>query len=116
MQASNQPNAVLYRAQPSERCPRTACHHRTRSFVGAPPQEAHGEANPAVALPCGLDEHGTPFGIQIVGPAYDDRRLLSIAHALEGALAEDPVTVRPTPDIATLESTVSSCRELGRTV
>ncbi|MBT5138836.1 MAG: amidase [Acidimicrobiaceae bacterium] len=72
--------------------------------------------HPAVALPCGLDEHGTPFGVQIIGPAYDDRRLLSIAHALEAALAEDPVTTRPIPDIATLESTVSSCRELGRTV
>ena len=72
--------------------------------------------HPAVALPCGLDEHGTPFGIQVVGPAYHDRRLLSIAHALEAAMTADPVTARPIPDVTTLESTISSCRELGRTV
>ncbi|NCG37181.1 MAG: amidase, partial [Actinobacteria bacterium] len=64
----------------------------------------------------GLDEHGTPFGIQVVGPAYHDRRLLSIAHALEAAMTADPVTARPIPDVTTLESTISSCRELGRTV
>ncbi len=72
--------------------------------------------HPAVALPCGLDGHGTPFGIQVIGPAYEDRRLLSIARALEAALADDPVTARPVPDIEALASTESPCRELGRTI
>jgi len=72
--------------------------------------------HPAVALPCGLDEQGTPFGIQVIGPAYADRRVLSIAHALEAALAGDPVTARPIPDIESLAATDSSCRDLGRAV
>ncbi len=39
--------------------------------------------HPVTALPFGMDEQGTPFGIQVIGPMYQDRRLLSIAQALE---------------------------------
>ena len=53
--------------------------------------------HPVVALPCGLDEQGTPFGIQVVGPMYGDHRLLSVARALEVAFAADPRTARPVP-------------------
>ena len=53
--------------------------------------------HPVVALPCGLDEQGTPFGIQVVGPMYGDHRLLSVARALEAAFAADPRTARPVP-------------------
>ena len=54
--------------------------------------------HPTTALPCGLDGQGTPFGLQLVGPSYSDRRLLGIAAALEAAFADDPVTARPVPD------------------
>ena len=72
--------------------------------------------HPVVALPCGLDSNGTPFGIQVVGSAYDDHRLLSIAAALETLFENDPTMCRPRPDVAKLASTSSQCRELGRTV
>ncbi|MBF67213.1 MAG: amidase [Gammaproteobacteria bacterium] len=55
--------------------------------------------HPVVALPCGLDYLGTPFGIQVVGPMYGDHRLLSIANALEQAFASDEVMARPIPEL-----------------
>ena len=55
--------------------------------------------HPVVALPCGLDRQGTPFGLQVVGPMYGDHRLLGIARALEAAFANDPVMARPSPEL-----------------
>jgi Asp-tRNA(Asn)/Glu-tRNA(Gln) amidotransferase A subunit family amidase len=72
--------------------------------------------HPVVALPCGLDERGLPFGVQVIGAAYDDRRLLCIAQALERAFANDPVIARPRPDLAALEKRRTNCRERGKTV
>ncbi|MGF1595967.1 MAG: amidase [Acidimicrobiales bacterium] len=72
--------------------------------------------HPVTALPCGLDEHGLPFGLQVIGPPYEDRRLLSVAAALEEALAADPVTRRPVPDEATLAVATPSLRTEGRVV
>src|SRR5262249_10103556 len=43
--------------------------------------------HPVVALPCGTDEHQLPFGIQVIGPGYGDRALLSAARALEELFA-----------------------------
>ena len=54
-------------------------------------------------LPCGLDEVGLPFGIQILGPRGGDRKTMEIARALERVLAENPATARPLPDLAKLE-------------
>jgi Asp-tRNA(Asn)/Glu-tRNA(Gln) amidotransferase A subunit family amidase len=56
--------------------------------------------NPVAAIPCGLDEYGTPFGIQIVGKLHRDREVLAIAHAIEKAFKVDPALGRPVPDIA----------------
>jgi Asp-tRNA(Asn)/Glu-tRNA(Gln) amidotransferase A subunit family amidase len=72
--------------------------------------------HPVVALPCGLDENSTPFGIQVVGATYEDHQLLSAAHALEATFADDPTLARPCPDFEQLASTTSDCRTLGRTV
>jgi Asp-tRNA(Asn)/Glu-tRNA(Gln) amidotransferase A subunit family amidase len=55
--------------------------------------------HPVVALPCGLDPQGTPFGIQVVGPMHGDRFTLGVAHALEQVFAADPVLRRPVPDL-----------------
>jgi amidase len=51
--------------------------------------------NPAISVPCGFTPEGLPVGLQIVGRHRDDRGLLQMAHAFEGAAA-----VRPpgTPD------------------
>jgi amidase len=56
-------------------------------------------ASPALSLPTGLDATGMPFGLQLVGPAGSDARLLAIAEAVEAALARDPATARPVPDL-----------------
>ena len=72
--------------------------------------------HPVVALPCGIDETGAPFGIQVIGAMYEDYALLRRAHALEQAFASDPLLARPRPDFDRLAATTSQCRTLGRTV
>lgn len=56
----------------------------------------------AAVLPCGVDDQGMPFGIQVLGPPGADRVVLEVACALEGVLAANPATARPTPDLAKL--------------
>ncbi|OYU47089.1 MAG: amidase [Rhizobiales bacterium PAR1] len=58
--------------------------------------------HPAISLPVGLDDHGMPFGLQIVGPRGGDAKVLAVAAALERYLAGSPVTARPRPDLARL--------------
>lgn len=58
--------------------------------------------HPVLALPCGLDATGTPFGVQLVGRYGGDAELLAIGQALERVLADDPECRRPEPDIAAL--------------
>jgi aspartyl-tRNA(Asn)/glutamyl-tRNA(Gln) amidotransferase subunit A len=38
---------------------------------------------PAASVPCGLTRDGLPVGLQIVGPRYDDVRVLRAARAFE---------------------------------
>lgn len=54
--------------------------------------------HPATALPAGLDEFSMPFGLQLVGPAYGDRRQLSVARSLEQAMAGTEFA-RPIPQL-----------------
>ena len=56
----------------------------------------------AVALPCGVDHLGLPFGIQVIGPNGSDARILQIAHALEQVLRESEATARPLPNLKSL--------------
>jgi Asp-tRNA(Asn)/Glu-tRNA(Gln) amidotransferase A subunit family amidase/L-aminopeptidase/D-esterase-like protein len=72
--------------------------------------------HPVVALPCGLDEQGTPFGIQIVGGMYEDHHLLSAANALEQAFAAQAELSRPVPAFDALAKCESSCVTLGKQV
>ena len=60
---------------------------------------------PAVVIPCGLDNNGMPFGIQIVGKRHHDGFLLDAAHSLELALNKSEVTSRPIPDFNNLSLT-----------
>ena len=50
---------------------------------------------PVVALPCGRDATGMPFGVQLVARAGTDYRLLAVARALEGMFEADPRLKRP---------------------
>jgi Asp-tRNA(Asn)/Glu-tRNA(Gln) amidotransferase A subunit family amidase len=58
--------------------------------------------NPAIALPCGTDHKGMPFGLQAVGRFRGDRELLGISHALEQAFNAIPALKRPRPDLGKL--------------
>jgi amidase len=58
--------------------------------------------NPSIALPCGVDDHGMPFGLQVVGRFGGDLELLDASEALERAFAGIPGLGRPVPDAATL--------------
>jgi Asp-tRNA(Asn)/Glu-tRNA(Gln) amidotransferase A subunit family amidase len=68
--------------------------------------------HPAVSLPCGLDERGMPFGLQIVGPHRGDRFTLGVAAALEQALAGRPELARPAPDLTRLRSETPALRAI----
>ena len=60
--------------------------------------------HPALSLPLGRDHAGMPFGLQIIGPRGGDALVLAVAQALEQALADDPRTARPVPDLARLKA------------
>lgn len=60
--------------------------------------------NPALSLPCGRDEAGMPFGLQLVGPLHQDGRLLAMAAAFERRFAGDATLARPRPDFTALET------------
>jgi Asp-tRNA(Asn)/Glu-tRNA(Gln) amidotransferase A subunit family amidase len=60
--------------------------------------------HPAISIPVGLDRHGMPFGMQIVGPRGADAYVLGVAAALERLLDADPRTARPLPDLGKLRS------------
>ena len=46
--------------------------------------------NPAICLPCGTDDHGMPFGLQVVGRFRGDLELLDAAEAMEQAFTAIP--------------------------
>ncbi len=56
----------------------------------------------ACSIPCGRDDKGLPFGIQVVGRRGTDLLVLQVAAALEEVFAGDPETARPVPERAKL--------------
>jgi len=48
---------------------------------------------PSMSMPCGLSE-GLPVGLQLIGPQFSENALFRIGHALEQAIAFDPVPER----------------------
>ena len=59
--------------------------------------------NPAISLPCGVDENAMPFGLQVVGRFRGDGELLDAAESMEHAFARIPGLGRPCPDLAKLK-------------
>ena len=53
--------------------------------------------HPVLVLPCGLDDQGLPFGLQLVGRKGRDRELLRAGLALEEAMSGDTVLGRKPP-------------------
>jgi amidase len=59
-------------------------------------------AHPVVCIPCGRDATGMPFGLQVCGRRFGDRRTLALAAALEHHLQTIPELARPLPDLGAL--------------
>jgi len=60
--------------------------------------------NPALALPCGRDAQGMPFGLQLIGRLRGEAALLASAAALEQAFEASPELRRPRPDLERLRA------------
>lgn len=66
---------------------------------------------PALALPCGADEHGLPVSVQIVGPCLCDPRILAVGQALEAAIGAGrrpficPTAILPAAKVSPTSST-----------
>jgi Asp-tRNA(Asn)/Glu-tRNA(Gln) amidotransferase A subunit family amidase len=58
--------------------------------------------HPVLVLPCGLDEEGLPFGLQIVGRRGRDAELLSLGLALEEAFTSDATMAARRPRLDNL--------------
>ena len=56
-----------------------------------------------VVIPCGVDNVGMPFGIQILSAPGNDRMVIETAKALEMVLEQYQETCRPRPDIIKLQ-------------
>ncbi len=68
--------------------------------------------NPAIALPCGVDHKGMPFGLQVISRFRGDRALLSAAHAMEPAFAAIAALRRPVPDLGKLTRPVPALKSI----
>ena len=53
----------------------------------------------ALSLPCGFTRDGLPIGLQLIGPAFDEQRVLRLGHAYEQATEWH----RQHPDLEALE-------------
>ena len=68
--------------------------------------------NPAIALPCGLDHAGMPFGLQVIGRFRGDRALLGAAQSMEQAFNAIPALRRPLPDVSKLSTPVPALKSI----
>ncbi|NLG69003.1 MAG: hypothetical protein GX496_05460 [Firmicutes bacterium] len=50
---------------------------------------------PAVSVPCGFSPEGLPIGVQIIGPAFAEARVLQVARAVEAVVADQVADRRP---------------------
>ena len=69
--------------------------------------------NPTVSLPCGQDDSGMPFGLQVVGRFRGDGELLDASAALEAAFDRSDELRRPIADIETLKQPVPALKSIA---
>ncbi|MEI9412024.1 amidase [Mesorhizobium salmacidum] len=60
--------------------------------------------HPSITIPCGRDENGLPFGLQIVGRRHDDLGLLAMANELEQVIAGHSDLAPCAPNLDVLKS------------
>ena len=58
----------------------------------------------SIALPCGLDQAGMPFGIQVLGAPGNDKAVIEVAKSLETVLAQHDKTRRPAPNLGDIKN------------
>jgi aspartyl-tRNA(Asn)/glutamyl-tRNA(Gln) amidotransferase subunit A len=46
---------------------------------------------PALSVPCGQDDKGLPIGVQFIGPAFTEARLLSLGQFVEENVYQEKV-------------------------
>ncbi|KAG7272577.1 hypothetical protein CRUP_024366 [Coryphaenoides rupestris] len=63
-------------------------------------QPANMAGLPAVSVPTALSSRGLPIGLQIIGPAFQDRRLLSVAHWIEQRVGFPSICSHEEPDMS----------------
>ena len=68
--------------------------------------------HPSIALPCGTDLAGMPFGLQVTGGFRADRQTLGVAQAMETAFGTSPALRRPVPDLAALAAPEPALRSI----
>lgn len=68
--------------------------------------------HPAISLPCGTDEQGMPFGLQVTGRFRGDAQTLGVAQALESAFASSQALRRPVPDLDALAPAEPALRSI----
>ncbi|MDQ0139027.1 amidase [Cupriavidus necator] len=68
--------------------------------------------HPAISLPCGTDEVGMPFGLQVTGRFRGDLETLAAAQGMETAFAASPELRRPVPDLARIVPATPALRSI----
>ena len=68
--------------------------------------------NPSIALPCGVDHAGMPFGLQVTGPFRGDRAVLGAAHAMEQSFGAIAALRRPVPDVAKIPAATPALKSI----
>ncbi len=49
---------------------------------------------PAISIPCAFSSEGLPIGVQIIGPHFDEKKILKAAYALEQELDIDTLAIK----------------------
>ena len=50
---------------------------------------------PGISVPCGFSENGLPIGMQLIGQAFEEEKLLGIANAYDRELQFGPQATQP---------------------
>jgi len=69
--------------------------------------------NPAMSLPCGTDQFGKPFGLQVIGRFRGDAEVFDIGEAMEEAFAGEAELARPVPDLGALGEAVPALKSIA---